>query len=69
MSVYIFKGNERNHMYFDGRTPRIKDYRDQVIPWVMRNGYEVYITNRMVTVRGIFSTYRDACTIDIEIVE
>ena len=66
MNVRIKVGRGDSSMYFDGRTPRITDHHGQVIPWITRNGYDVYVTNRLVTVRG---TWLESCYLEIETIE
>jgi hypothetical protein len=66
MNVRISGGNQKNSMYFAGGKPNIKDNQDQIIPWIKRNGREIYITNRPVTIRG---AWLGECTMRIETIE
>ena len=53
LTLYVHSGSGPNQMYFDGRTPRIKDRYGNILAWINRQGVEVYITQRSVLIEGI----------------
>ena len=59
LTVRISGGNSANSMYFESRTPRIKDSKGTVIPWITQGGSTVYIASWSVTVEG---TWQGDCS-------
>jgi len=66
MDVRIRGRRTSNGMYFAYGKPNIKDNQGQIIPWMKRGTQEIYVTDRLVTVRG---TWLEACSLEIEIIE
>ena len=66
MTVRIPGGRTSNSMYFAYGKPNIKDNQGQIIPWIKRGTREIYVTDRLVTVRG---TWLGECSLEIEIIE
>jgi hypothetical protein len=63
LRIWIPGGDKPNSMHFEGRKPRIRDQQGAIIPWMTQGGYEVYCTQRLLTVEG---TWRGDCTLEIE---
>jgi hypothetical protein len=66
MTVKIPGGRTSNSMHFAYGKPNIKDNQGQIIPWMKRGTQEIYVTDRLVTVRG---TWLGECALEIEIIE
>jgi len=66
MDVRINGGRGKNSMYFSYGKPNIKDNQRQIIPWLTRGSQEIYVTNRLVTIRG---TWLEKCYVKIEVIE
>lgn len=62
LRIWIPGGDKPNSMHFEGRVPRIRDQQGAVIPWMTRDGHEVYCTERSVRVEG---TWQGDCTLKI----
>jgi len=66
MDVRINGGRGSSSMYFSYGKPNITDNQGQVIPWLTRGTQEIYVTSRLVTIRG---TWLEDCYVKIEVVE
>jgi hypothetical protein len=52
LQIWIPGGDTPNSLHFAGRTPQIRDQQGAIMPWMTRNGYAVYCTDRLVTLEG-----------------
>jgi hypothetical protein len=66
LKVQIPGGDKPNSMFFDERVPRIRDDGGNIIPWMTRGGYQVYVTQRSVVIEG---TWRGECFLEIEVIK
>jgi hypothetical protein len=70
IGLSISTGSAPSSMYFDQKIARIKDKKGVVIPWITRNGQEVYITSRSVLVRGsLWGTPDGKCEVTSDSIE